>query len=92
MLDIGFVCNFQKNNVDSSGERDLIVVHPLLGEGSQYPGLYGQSGYRRAAEWEISGIIACCCWRLVMMRGEAGAPSPSSILERFSAGTVSGVW
>ena len=36
---------------DFVGFSDLIVLHPLLGEGSQYPGLYSPSVYRRPGEW-----------------------------------------
>ena len=68
------------------------MLHPLLGEGSQYPGLYGQSGYRRAGEWEISGIIACCCWRLAGAGhdegGGGGAQSELNLGKIFSGNIV----
>ena len=38
---------------DFVGFSDLIVLHPLLGEGSQYPGLYSPSVYRRPGEWWV---------------------------------------
>ena len=64
---------------------DLIVLHPLLVEGSQYPGLYSlQSSVSQVttelASWrsqELSPVVVGGC-RLVMMRGGGRPVRPQS--------------